>query len=424
VNLMRARKPKTLRTADSRRDASRFRLTYVIGTYPRLTTTFIDREVRILRRLGIPLQVVSIRRPNGVLSPEQRTLQSNVHYVLPTSAREVLRSHLSFIVSRPAAYVGTFLHLVSRAHPTFATRRRTILHFVLGVHISRVLRDRYPTDHIHAHFVDRAALVALIAGRLLKKPFSATAHAADIHVNPVLLPEKIGEAKFIASISRYGESHLRAMEANGSPSNVRCIYNGIEVRRYQPREVFRREPALLLSVGQLKQKKGFGYLIDACAQLRDRGVEFTCEVVGEGPLGPDLAEMIDRLALRDRVSLLGPLPHEAVIAKYGEATIFVLPCVTGVDGDRDGIPTVILEAMAMGLPVVSTDLSGIPEAVQQGTTGLLVEPGDSKALADALAQLLEDEESRRRMGVQGRRRIVETFDSETNVKNLLKEFTS
>ena len=234
---MRARKPKTLRIADSRRDASKFRLTYVIGTYPRLTTTFIDREVRILRRLGIPLQVVSIRRPNGVLC-RNRGLFSPTSITCSRLPRGKSSEPSEFHSFRPAAYVGTFLHLVSRAHPTFATRRRTILHFVLGVHISRVLRDRYPTDHIHAHFVDRAALVALIAGRLLRKPFSATAHAADIYVNPVLLPEKIGEAKFIASISRYGESHLRAMEANGSPSDVRCIYNGIEVRRYQPREGF------------------------------------------------------------------------------------------------------------------------------------------------------------------------------------------
>jgi glycosyltransferase involved in cell wall biosynthesis len=400
------------------------RLTYVIGTYPRLTTTFIDREIRVLRRLGFPLQIISIRRPEGLLSAEQKSLKADVHYVLPASARDVVWSHLSFIASRPVEYVRTLLYLESRPHPTFASRIRTILHFGLGVHVARLVRDRYPTDHIHAHFVDRAALVALIAGRLLNRPFSATAHAADIHVNPVLLAEKIGEAKFVASISHYGGSHLRAAVADGSLARVRCIYNGIEVRSYQPQEMPRRERALLLSVGQLKQKKGFAHLIEACAKLRDRGVDFDCEVVGEGPLGPALEALIDRLALRDRVSLLGPLPHEAVMAKYAEATIFVLPCVTGVDGDRDGIPTVILEAMAIGLPVVSTDLSGIPEAVESGTTGLLVEPGDSKALAVALEQLLGDEESRRRMGLQGRRRVVETFDSEINVKRLVREFLS
>jgi glycosyltransferase involved in cell wall biosynthesis len=400
------------------------RLTYVIGTYPRLTTTFIDREIQLLRRLGIPLQVVSIRRPDGLLSAEQKILQSDVYYVLPASTRAVLWSHLRCMISRPLTYLGTFLHLVSRRHPTFAMRQRTILHFGLGVHIARVLRDRFPTDHIHAHFVDRAALVALIAGRLLGKPFSATAHANDIYVDPALLPEKITEAKFIAAISRYGESHLRATVGDGSLPSLKCIYNGIEVRRYRPQERSRQEPRRLLSVGQLQEKKGLRYLIEACAHLRDKGSEFKCDIVGEGPLGRAFEEIIDRLALRDRVSLLGALPHDVVMDMYTQATIFVLPCVIGPDGARDGIPTVILEAMAMGLPVVSTDLSGIPEAVVHGTTGLLVEPEDPKALADALGQLLDDEELRRRMGLEGRRRVVETFDSEINVRKLLQEFMS
>jgi colanic acid/amylovoran biosynthesis glycosyltransferase len=422
VKVMRARKLKTAGRADPGGNPSEFRLTYVIGTYPRLTTTFIDREIRVLRRLGIPLQVISIRRPNGLLSAEQKILQSDVYYVLPASTRAVLWSHLSFMISRPLTYLGTLLQLVSRPHPTFAARQRTILHFGLGVHIARMLRDRYPTDHIHAHFVDRAALVALIAGRLLTKPFSATAHANDIYVDPVLLPEKIAKAKFIAAISRYNESHLRAMLADGYMPSLRCIYNGIEVPRYRPQERPRQEPPLILSVGQLKEKKGFRYLIQGCAYLRDRGSEFNCDIVGEGPLGPRLEEMIDHFDLRDRVSLLGALPHEAVMEKYAQATMFVLPCVMGPDGDRDGIPTVILEAMAMGLPVVSTDLSGIPEAVLHGTTGMLVEPKDPNALADALGQLLDDGELSRRMGLEGRRRVVETFDSETNVKKLLEEF--
>ena len=422
MKVMRARKLKRAGRADPGGDPSEFRLTYVIGTYPRLTTTFIDREIRVLRGLGIPLQVISIRRPNGLLSGEQKILQSDVYYVLPASTRAVLWSHLSFMISRPLTYVGTFMHLVSRPHPASATRRRTILHFGLGVHIARMLRDRYPTDHIHAHFVDRATLVALVAARLLSIPFSATAHGTDIYVDPVLLPEKMAEAKFIAAISRYGESHLRATVPDGSRPSLRCIYNGIEVHRYRPQERPRREPRLLLAVGQLKETKGLRYLLEACAHLRDRGSEFDCDIVGEGPLRRGLEEMIDHLDLRDRVSLLGSLPHEVVMERYAQASIFVLPCVTGSDGARDGIPTVVLEAMAMGLPVVSTDLSGIPEAVLHGTTGLLVEPKDPDALADALGKLLDDEELCGRMGLEGRHRVVETFDSEINVRKLLQEF--
>jgi glycosyltransferase involved in cell wall biosynthesis len=284
------------------------------------------------------------------------------------------------------------------------------------------MRDRYPTDHIHAHFADRASLVALIASRLLNRPFSLTAHANDIYVNPSLLKEKMAHAKVTVTVSRYNESHLRAASANGRTANIRCIYNGIDLPTYRPQPSTPRERPLLLAVGQLKEKKGLDQLIEACDILRGRGYEFDCEIVGDGPLRRPLEGMIERLALRDRVSLLGALPQDTVTARYGDAEIFVLPCVIGSDGDRDGIPTVILEAMAMGLPVVSTNLSGIPEAVVHGTTGVLVRPQDPIALADAVARLLDDRGLREGMGRQGRRRVEEMFDAEANVRTLLQEF--
>jgi colanic acid/amylovoran biosynthesis glycosyltransferase len=407
---------------DPRRVPSGFRLTYIIGTYPVLTTTFIDREIETLRRLGVSVQVISIRRPLRLLSPAQTRMQSGVHYVLPAPIAAVLRNHLSMILSRPVAYLGLFVYLLSRPHPTLRSRLRTLLHFGLGVHITSLLRDRYPTDHIHAHFADRASLVALIASRLLNRPFSLTAHANDIYVNPSLLPEKMAHAKVTVTVSRYNESHLRATSANGQGANIRCIYNGIDLPTYLPQPSTPRELPLLLAVGQLKDKKGLRYLIEACRILRGRGFQFECEIVGDGPLRGSLEAMIERLALRDHVALLGALPQDTVTAKYGDADVFVLPCVIASDGDRDGIPTVILEAMAMGLPVVSTDLSGIPEAVVDGTTGLLVRPEDPTALADALARLLDDSGLRERMGRQGRLRVEEMFDAEANVRTLLQEF--
>lgn len=404
--------------------APTLRVTYIIGTYPRLTTTFIDREVEVLRQLGVSLQLISIRRPARPLSVEQEALKSNVHYVLPASAGAVVWSHLVFGVSRPRAYMGALFGLLFRPHPTPASRLRSFFHFALGVHIARLLRDRYPTDHIHAHFVDRASLVGLIAGRLLGMPFSATAHANDIYVDPVLLLDKISEAKFIATCTQYNASHLRAVARNRGAVAVRCIYHGIDLKRYQLTARSPRGSPLLLAVGQLKEKKGLHHLIEACRILQDRGFEFDCQIIGEGPLRLFLERMIDRLGLRDRVALLGPLAHDAVMEKYREATLFVLPCITARDGDRDGIPNVILEAMAMSLPVVSTYHSGIPEAVENGVTGYLVQPRDPVALSSALEALLHDEGLRLRMGRAGRLRVAEAFDAEVNVKRLLSEFVA
>jgi len=190
------------------------RLTYVIGTYPLPTTTFIDREIESLRRAGADLRVISIRRPGKPPAGRQLALQEGVRYVLPVSMWSLARSHLTFLVSRPATYLRTLAFVASRPHPSRRVRIKTIGHFGVAVHVARMIRES-GTDHIHAHFVDRAALVALVAGRLLGTPFSATAHAVDIYVDPVLLPEKVSHAKFVATCTRYNEAHL-ARTLNGA----------------------------------------------------------------------------------------------------------------------------------------------------------------------------------------------------------------
>jgi len=179
---------------------------------------------------------------------------------------------------------------------------------------------------------------------------------------------------------------------------------------------------LLLSVGQLKEKKGFSYLIEACRFLKNRGYDFRCEIVGEGPKRAELEALITALDLDGTVVLQGALPHSEVVARYAQATLFALACVLAEDGDRDGIPNVVLEAMAMQVPVVSTRLSGIPEVVEDGLTGLLVQPGDAKTLADALARLLDAPDLRERLGRQGRKRVEERFNSRNNVGQLIELF--
>lgn len=399
------------------------RLAYIIGTYPLLTTTFIDREIQRLRQWGVTLQVLSIRRPSGPLSPEQRSLQMGVIYLLPVALFAFIRAHLYFALTRPLTYVRTVAYLLTRPHPSMRSRGKTGLHFCLGVYAAHRLRAHAPT-HLHAHFVDRAATVAFTASRLLGIQYSITAHANDIYVDPVLLPEKLHAAAFVATCTGYNEEHLAHMELDLMPHQLSCIYHGLDVERYQPN----REPSparnMILAVGQLKEKKGFDYLLLACRQLLDQGYPVVCQIVGEGPQRAQLERQIQQLALGECVTLCGALPHEAVIEKYRQAAIFVLPAVVDAEGGRDGIPNVILEAMAMELPVVSTRHSGIPEAVCHNVNGLLVPPTDAAALAAALEQLLRDPEARQRMGRNGRQIVLEKFELEQNVKRLLVEFTA
>lgn len=401
--------------------ARALKIAYIIGTYPLLTTTFIDREIRLLRQRGVTVDIFSIRRSPRKLSAAQKALQEEVTYLLPVSPFLLLLAHLYFVLRQPLTYLRTLVFLLTRPHPTWQARGKTLLHYGEGVYAAYLVRG-HAYDQLHAHFVDRATTVALIASRLLDIPYSATAHANDIYVDPVLLPEKVAEAKFLATCTNYNKTHLETILNNGQRDKVRCIYHGLDVSHYQPQARVATDRPLLLSVGQLKEKKGFSYLLEACRLLLDWGYDFRCTIVGEGPLRGQLEDQIRQLDLEESVTLLGALSHTEVIEAYRRTTIFVLPCILSADGDRDGIPNVILEAMAMGLPVVSTRHSGIPEVVEDGCNGLLVPPAAERPLAEALARLLDDGESRLKYGMKGRETIIESFTVESNVNKLLREF--
>ncbi len=391
---------------------------YVIGTYPILTTTFIDREIASMRKDGAAVGVVSLRRPTGKLSHDQRAMADVTHYLLPVRTHDVLRAHAAIIARHPLRYVALVVGLVRRPHPTLRARARTLLHITEGVCVAHVVHTRLRTQRLHAHFLDRAALVALVVGRLLDIPYSVTGHASDIFVDPVLLAEKINAATSVTTCTEYNARHLASLADARDHVKIRCIHHGIDAERYRPGTERKGRPPIVLSVGQLREKKGHIHLLQACRQLMDRGQDFTCEIVGDGPLRHHLESLASDLGLEGTVVFRGALPWDEVRARYRTASVFALASVTARDGDRDGIPNVILEAMAMELPVVSTDHSGIPEAVLHGHTGLLVPPGDSVALADAIGALLADPDWARALGRGGRHRVVEAFDVESNVRRL------
>ncbi len=394
------------------------RLIYIIGTYPLLTTTFIDREITTLRRWGVDLQVVAMRRPEAEapLSQEQRELQRGVLYLLPVAWPALIAAHLHFALARPGRLLATLAYLLSRPHPSARARLKTLLHFGEGVYAAYLLRGRQ-FHELHAHFVDRAATVALVAARLLDRPYSLSIHAAaDIFVSPVLLGEKLAGARRAVTCTEYNRAHLAALLGPELGARVSRVYHGLDLARYRPAPAPAGGPPLIVAVGQLVERKGFAQLIGACRALRDRGYAFECQIVGRGPQREALEALIARLDLGGQVALRGALCHEEVIALYRRATIFALPCVRSRDGDLDGIPNVIAEAMAMGLPVVSTSVSAIPELLQDGVGGLLVPPGDERALAEALAGLLDDPARRAELGRRGRQAVLASFDVEANVR--------
>jgi glycosyltransferase involved in cell wall biosynthesis len=401
------------------------RIAYVIGTYPGFSTTFIDREIRMMRQWGLDIQLLAIRQPveRDALSQEQRRYQQDVVYLIPTERVAFLKGHVRFLLKRPGAYLGTLLYMVSRPHPSARDRLMTLLHFAEGVYAAHLLGER-GVNHLHAHFVERAATVALVASRLLDIPYSLAVHAGeDIYVHPVLLPEKFSEAKFIISCTQYNLDYLKQEGIPGLDGKAFCIHHGLDVQRYPP-ATRPQDPPLFVSVARLVEKKGLEYLVRACRQLRDQGRDFVCHIVGSGPARRRLEALIAELSLQDTVKLCGVVPHERVIEQYDQATIFVLPCIRGDDGSLDGIPNVLAEAMAMKLPVVSTTVSAIPELVDDQVNGLLVAPRDEGLLVAALARLLDDPDLRENLGENARQAVIEKFDIERNVRSVYDVFVS
>jgi len=273
--------------------------------------------------------------------------------------------------------------------------------------------------HLHAHYANIPARIALIVHRLSGASFSITTHAKDIFLgNPLLSPklhERLCRARFVVANSRFSADHLRANVPG--QSEIHTVYNGLCLQAFPLRVAIPAEP-MILSVGRLVEKKGFSDLIHACQLLKQRRVKFTCELVGTGRLSSALKEEIRNCDVGDCVKMIGPLSQEALREHYERATVFALPCIEAADGDRDILPNVIKEAMAVGVPVVTTRLDGIEELVEDGVSGLLVRPGDVGALAAQLERLVRDTELGQRLATEGRRVIEQRFDRRINFARL------
>jgi glycosyltransferase involved in cell wall biosynthesis len=389
---------------------------YVVGTYPLVTTTFIDREISALRGLGVDVRIIAVRRPtpDAPLSKEQRELARGASYLIPIAWASLVAAHLRFLLTRPSVYVGTLAHLVTRPHPDVRARTRTVLHFGEGVYAAHFVHG--DVRELHAHFADRAATIALVASRLLRRPYSLSVHAgADIFVRPVLLREKFRAARHVVTCTSHNKAHLARLVGGDFERKITIVPHGIDVSVQRPGRPETNGLPIVLAVGQLAERKGFANLVAACDVVRNHGHHFVCRIIGDGPQRANLEELIAALSVGDTVTLEGALPHEAVVDHYRQASMVVLPCVRTADGDVDGIPNVLVEAMAFGIPVVSSDLPALRELITNGVDGLLVPEGDVGRLADAIQRLLDEPQLRDRLGAEARRTAVERFDVAKNV---------
>jgi colanic acid/amylovoran biosynthesis glycosyltransferase len=388
------------------------KLMYVVGTYPELSNTFIDREVGQLRGRGFDLQTLAIRRPTTLAAtlPEYQHARDTTIYLLPQNWLEFIGAHLRYALTHPMVYFGTLLSLFCGRHPSFKLRLMTPLHFALGVYAAHKLRDR-EFDHLHVHFIDRAVVVALVAGRLLNKPYSLTAHAYSIFAKQILLREKIANSRFSVTVSKFNRRYL-VDNFGADAEKIHIFHPWVDPALFEPpAERTAHEKLHIFSCGRLVEKKGHDYLVEACKLLRDRGIDFECRIAGGGPLLDEISALVTRYDLGGHVNLLGEVPSSEVRENLTSwANVFALACCIAKNGDRDGIPVALAEAMAMELPVVSCDVAGVVELVQPGT-GLMVPPQDPTALAKALEDLnAKGHKERLVMGRRGRQVVEEEFN--------------
>lgn len=389
------------------------RVGYVLKRYPRYSETFVVNEILALERLGVELTIFALRPSN------------DTHFQNIISQVQAPVIYLPHRMPRAEDFWDTLRQAAGRiAHDRLLARSDTeeALEVYQALHLAREVSERN-IQHLHAHFATSATGVARMAAGLANIGYSFTAHAKDIYHDSVSaqdLSRKLEDAARVVTVSDYNLSYL---DQHFDLAKVRLgrLYNGLDLEAFDFHSP-RSRPRRILAVGRLVEKKGFDDLISACALLAESGERFECRIIGSGDQEALLHELIDSFDLRGSVTLLGPLPQSEVKRELSEAAALAVPCVIGQDNNRDGLPTVLLEAMALGTPCVSTDVTGIPELLADELTGLQVPQRDPEALADALQRLLEDELLRVRLAAAARARIEADFDVHRNVVTLRRLF--
>jgi glycosyltransferase involved in cell wall biosynthesis len=424
-------------------------IAYVLKGFPRLSELFIASEIHRLEQVGLPLRLYVIKQPDeDVHHPLVERIGAPRTYLPATTSlsQTTLRRWLeeNYPAFRPALgrvarrrplglarALGFTLAQSLRARKGFwaLPRKVFVKELLLGVALADRLLDEPEVRHIHAHFAHGATTVAWVASMVTGLPFSFTGHAKDIYspsLNPGgLLPRKLRAARFTVTCTESNRTHLRELAPE---ADVHRIYHGLnaELARLLDNAPPARDASgalRVLAVGRLVAKKGFDVLVDGCALLHKAGVEVEARIVGEpGDQEDELRRVIDAKGLSGVVSLAGPLSQQELRSEYERATAFCLPCRVLSSGDRDGIPNVLVEAMACGLPVVTTPVSGIPELVSDEVNGLLVPPDDATAVAFALRRLHGDPELARRLGAEGRETVARRFDGDRLARELVDLF--
>lgn len=421
------------------------KIAFIVNYFPVLSETFIVSELQNLLKRNINLDIYSLfRSDKSVDRPDLHELAQRTVYLPPLlKTSSMLGSHFYLLCHRPVSYLTTLLYACrygnicqlfktalsfifvrnkQRRDFSKSERQNILVHFILAAPLARrIYCNRY--DLVHGHFADAATSFAMLIARICGIPFSFTTHATDLFVEPALLPQKLSEAAFVLTCTRYNKEYIVSHFDHIPAQKIVVNYHGVDTDRFSPKSgAVKEQPPLILSIGRLVPKKGFDTLLQSCALLQKQHVEFRCLIIGDGPERHSMEEYCREQNLGARVTLPGFVAPPQVKELLEKAAVFALPCRIAPNGDRDGIPNVLAEAMSMQVCVVSTGISGIPEIVEHEKSGFLLKPDQTMQLAETLKMLLENPQIRTQTGIAARQRVIEIFNKQQKCDELVDIF--
>jgi colanic acid/amylovoran biosynthesis glycosyltransferase len=393
------------------------RIAHVMSRFPKISETFILDEILELERLGFSVEVFAlVRERPSVMHPHAEALLPRVHFGIPVTS-EALAAQLYWLRRRPRRYLSAWWGCLrgNMRSPRFLCR--ALVAVPVAAAFARDM-ERLAVEHVHAHYATHPTLVAWVVQRLTDLPYSFTVHAHDLYVDRAMLHEKLERASFAVAVSEFNRRLLERVEPTSAPGKVFVVRTGVEPRVFHARRRPDNRRLRVVCVASLEPYKGHAYLVEACARAVAAGVELECVLVGEGPERRTIERLVEARGLVDVVQLVGARPRSDVSELIATADLFVLPSVVMPNGKMEGLPVVIMEAMAAGTPVVASAISGVPELIEDGVTGLLVPERDAAALARAIARLAGDADLRRRVAAAARERVVEEYDRRATTRRL------
>jgi glycosyltransferase involved in cell wall biosynthesis len=397
------------------------KIAYLAPELPALSATFVYNEIIQLEKTRVRVIPFSVHRPNGSIDdPVVKNLKQRVSYLYERSKATVLKSHFRLLTRFPCRYFSALKMLFKDVFQLGLLSRTgfgLLYRFFYSVSLSDDL-IRHKCEHIHVHFAHIPTDIAMYAACLAGIDYSVTSHANDLFERGWLLAEKVERSAFFATISEFNKQFLAEEKTN--IDKVEIIRCGVDLEQFSTRPMKEiSKPIQLGMVGRLVEKKGTEYLVRALAILKQQNIDVVVSIAGSGPLEQELKQLAMSLGLDDEsLRFLGPLPHKDVASFIIGLDVFVLPCQIDGNGDMDGIPVVLMEAMLSGVPVISTYISGIPELIVDGETGILVKPQDSEALAEAILSMVSKNTLRKDLIEKAVLKVKNEFSLVSNVSKL------